>query len=334
MEELTCKIKTLKFRMGKTNDVIGKHDKEALERQRLSVTTISTMVNTLKENIEEGMFTKGDTEEQVKDWAAEMETLLAQADQCVRKITKELKDMQLAAEEATTFQEQQKKLEFEKLLTEQKLKQEQQAAQEKMELELEYQQKLKDVQETATKPSSVPVAASAKMPKLVISKFDGTPQDWMRFWGQFEAQIDKSSVDAVTKFSYLKELVEVKVRRLIDRLPFNEEGYSKAKVLLEKKYGQTSEVVGAYVRSILELPTIRERDVPKIHAFYETLPQDEKSDLQYIRNPVRKCRCRKGNNFAIVRIHVPIFQVLFVKRYLLTNALIFPYTLCSFVLQP
>ena len=157
MEELSCKIKTIKFRMGKTNDVIGKHDKEALERQRLSVTTISIMVNTLKENIEEGMFTKGDTEEQVKDWAAETETLLAQADQCVRKITKELKDMQLAAEEATTFQEQQKKLEFEKLLTEQKLKQEQQAAQEKMELELEYQQKLKDVQETATKPSSVPV---------------------------------------------------------------------------------------------------------------------------------------------------------------------------------
>ena len=271
MEELSCKIKTIKFRMGKTNDVIGKHDKEALERQRLSVTTISTMVNTLKENIEEGMFTKGDTEEQVKDWAAETETLLAQADQCVRKITKELKDMQLAAEEATTFQEQQKKLEFEKLLTEQKLKQEQQAAQGKMELELEYQQKLKDVQETATKPSSVPVAASAKMPKLVISKFDGTPQDWMRFWGQFEAQIEKSSVDAVTKFSYLKELVEVKVRKLIDGLPFNEEGYSKAKVLLEKKYGQTSEVVGAYVRSILELPTIRERDVPKIHAFYETL---------------------------------------------------------------
>ncbi len=36
------------------------------------------------------------------------------------------------------------------------------------------------------------------------------------------------------------------------------------------------------------------------------LSQDEKSDLQYIRNPVRKCNCRKRNNFAIVRIHVPI----------------------------
>ena len=40
----------------------------------------------------------------------------------------------------------------------------------------------------------------------------------------FESQIDKSSVDPVTKFSCLKELVEVKVQRLIDGLPFTEEG--------------------------------------------------------------------------------------------------------------
>lgn len=102
-------------------------------------------------------------------------------------------------------------------------------------------------------------------------EFDGPPQDWIRFWGQFEAQIEKSSVDAVTKFSHLKELVEVKVRKLVDGLPFTEEGYNKAKGLLAKRYGQTSEVVGAYVRSILELPSIRERDVAKLHAFYETL---------------------------------------------------------------
>ena len=63
----------------------------------------------------------------------------------------------------------------------------------------------------------------------------------------------------------------MKVPKLIDGLPFTEGGYLKAKALLEKRYGQTSEVVGAYVRNILELPTIRERDVAKIHDFYEKL---------------------------------------------------------------
>ena len=117
------------------------------------------------------------------------------------------------------------------------------------------------------------------MPKLVISKFEGTPQDWVRFSGQFSSQIDSTSEPATTKFSYLKELVDVKVRKLIDGLPFTEEDYLKAKALLEKRYGQTSEVVGAYVRNILELPTIRERDVAKIHDFYEKLLFNVESSL-------------------------------------------------------
>lgn len=60
-------------------------------------------------------------------------------------------------------------------------------------------------------------------------------------------------------------------QKLIEGLAFTEEGYLKAKGLREKRYGQTSEVVGVYVRNILELPTIRERDVAKIHDFYEKL---------------------------------------------------------------
>mgnify|MGYP000553790294 FL=1 len=64
-----------------------------------------------------------------------------------------------------------------------------------------------------------------KMPKLVITKFDGTLQDWVGFRGQFETQNDKSSTPEVKKFSNLKELVDLKVRNLIDGLPFTPKGY-------------------------------------------------------------------------------------------------------------
>ena len=56
LEDLNRKIKALKFRIGKSDDIIAKGDREALERQRLSVGAISSMVNTLKEAIEENMF--------------------------------------------------------------------------------------------------------------------------------------------------------------------------------------------------------------------------------------------------------------------------------------
>ena len=95
----------------------------------------------------------------------------------------------------------------------------------------------------------------------MITKFDGTPQDWLRFWGQFERQIDESSAPEVTKFSCLKELVNLKVRNLIDGLPFTPEGCQKVKDLLRTRYGEASEVVGTYVRNILELPIMHERNV-------------------------------------------------------------------------
>ena len=63
------------------------------------------------------------------------------------------------------------------------------------------------------------------MPKLVITQLKGTPADWVRFWGQFTAEIDAPDVSQITKFSYLKELLELQVRRSIDGLPLTTEGY-------------------------------------------------------------------------------------------------------------
>jgi len=46
--------------------------------------------------------------------------------------------------------------------------------------------------------------AVAKLPKLMITKFNVTNLDWTKFWGQFTDGIDKSNMDAIKKFSYLK----------------------------------------------------------------------------------------------------------------------------------
>ena len=65
---------------------------------------------------------------------------------------------------------------------------------------------------SSSENSTSAVSSAAKLPKLVITKFNGTHQDWPRFWNQFEAEIDKSKAAAISKFSYLKESVDSKVR--------------------------------------------------------------------------------------------------------------------------
>ena len=55
-----------------------------------------------------------------------------------------------------------------------------------MKAELELTQTKPEIQECSD-------FKTAKLPKLVISKFDGSFMDWPRFWGQFNEAIDKSS---------------------------------------------------------------------------------------------------------------------------------------------
>ena len=57
--------------------------------------------------------------------------------------------------------------------------------------------------------------------KTCYYKFNGTPIDWIVFWNQFEAEMDKSNQPYM--FSYLKETLEPKVRLLVHGLPFNTE---------------------------------------------------------------------------------------------------------------
>ena len=74
-----------------------------------------------------------------------------------------------------------------------------------------------------------------KLPKFVISKFNGTYLDWLRFWEQFTSQIDMSAIIDGAKLTYLQELLEEKPKQEIIGLLFISDGYQQAKAILENK---------------------------------------------------------------------------------------------------
>ena len=80
-----------------------------------------------------------------------------------------------------------------------------------------------------------------------------------------------ATVSPVTKFSYLKELLEPKVRSAVDSLPLTSEGYERAKNMLKTNYGKESEIVNAYVNNIMALPATHRANPNKISEFYEKL---------------------------------------------------------------
>ena len=136
---------------------------------------------------------------------------------------------------------------------------------------LDQQMKFQKAVEASQQDQNAKKIVSAKLPKLSITKFDGLYKNWLPFINKFEVEIDKTDLPPVTKFTYLKELLEPKVRADIDGLPLTIEGYERAKNILKEEYGKISEIINAHVNNILELPTVTNADPKKVNNFYKTL---------------------------------------------------------------
>ena len=61
--------------------------------------------------------------------------------------------------------------------------------------------------------------------------------DWPRFWSQFSEPIDESSVLPVTKFTYLRELLDDRAKKTMEALPHSPEGYNIAKAIMKEQFG-------------------------------------------------------------------------------------------------
>ena len=257
--------KLLTFTQGKTTGIVGKANTEGIERHPDALRAIVKRIESVKTQIEQAKLESGVQVDELAKWSAGVEAQQATVDEEITYLSQTLVQINYKAsleakkcEEELAERDRDKQLQFERAQLEQKL---------------EFEKKM----EEARKSNMGQVAASpapmksAKLPKLVITKFSGELTDWPRFWNQFEAEIDRTEVAAVTKFSYLKELVGPKVKTAIDDVPFTTEGYQRAKNILKSKYGQMSEIVNAYVQNIMALPVITGSHPRKIHEFYEKL---------------------------------------------------------------
>lgn len=261
------KVKLLDFTLGRTNEILESNNGLAITRHQEALTTIVGSLDQARLKVLEEMFKRGDTQEATDSWTAgieghvaEVDTKLALLSERLAKIEAE-EDLHTKEKESTLkSKEREEQLAFERAQVKQKL---------------EYELKIEECKRNqATKASEIKTSAAqrTKLPKLTIAEFDGSYTDWLRFWNIFEAEIDScSDLAGVTKLAYLKDLLVTKVRAEIDGLPFSSEGYERAKSTLKSKYGNTSEVVNAYVQNIMALPTISGSNPVKNHHFYENL---------------------------------------------------------------
>ena len=262
LEELNkaieTKIQLLKFTHEQAEKAIEKGNITAIERQRKTLATKVEEVHDIQVKVQERRIEKGDNLEGIQGWNTKIEDSVAAYEKAVADLDKSVKEIRDKEVEAAKWREERVAAE----IREKKFEEELRLEKAKLEQRFKYERKIEESRKGQVQ---------TKLPKLVISKFKGTHTDWTRFWGQFEAEIEAAEVSKVTKFFYLKELLEPKVRSTIEGLPLTTEGYERAKNILKTRYGKESEIVNAYVTNIMELQTVNGTNPNKIGMFYEKL---------------------------------------------------------------
>ena len=252
---LETKLTQLDINVKKTNVVIESQNSEAIERHLQTLKAISDTVNHLRLEVEAKKIESKVNGDAIQTWNDDVDSKLEAANVEIGRIRKWVRDHEKQAE----INAKKEQLQFEKEI-------------QKMTLQLKADQlaKTKSQNEGVGQDLSS-CGVQPKLPKLVITKFDGSHMDWPRFWGQFSENIDKTSVAPITKFTCLRELVTPQVSQTIEALPFTAEGYNREKSILNEKFGKDSEIIKAYTKEILELPTLTGTNPKAISDFSEKL---------------------------------------------------------------
>lgn len=66
--ELDAQLKALRLRIKKCDQIIETRDKQTIERQRISVVSLSGEIDQLRGSIQDTKFSQGESEEQVETW--------------------------------------------------------------------------------------------------------------------------------------------------------------------------------------------------------------------------------------------------------------------------
>lgn len=245
---LETKLKQLERTKDKTSDVLKGGKRSAISRHLTNLKELLTEVDDTRRAFEAEKITAKVSNEEISAWNDGIMAKIEVADGQIKNLEEWLARRKMEVEN----QEREEKMQFEIKLHETKFK-----------LQEDLQLKIGNLNQSAETPVS--------QAKLVITKFNGTYADWPRFWGQYSESIDKSNVPPVTKFTYLHELLDARVRKTVEGLPQTAERYNRALSILKDRFGKESDIVKAYVKEILDPPYTPTGNPKRIHEFYKKL---------------------------------------------------------------
>ena len=119
-------------------------------------------------------------------------------------------------------------------------------------------------------------ALSCPLPRLTLEKFDGDPLHWPRWIALFKALVhDRRELSNAERLTHLQTSLTGAARHAVSGLLCDGSLYSEALRELQCQFGSRATVVQASLRSVLQLPAVRNNDIPGLtelsRAFHATV---------------------------------------------------------------
>ena len=126
-------------------------------------------------------------------------------------------------------------------------------------------------------PPPTQAAPSARLPKLDLPQFTGNPMEWPSFWERFEVCVDKTELDCVSKFTYLRSVLSGEPARAIEGLALTSAHYSTACELLKGRYGRKELLIISHVQALLAIEPLKKIDLASLRTLMDSLMKHVRS---------------------------------------------------------
>ena len=96
-------------------------------------------------------------------------------------------------------------------------------------------------------------SVDVNLPKLSLPVFSGNVIEWQTFWDQFSATVDSTDLPVVSKFTYLRSLLDGEAKQAIEGLSITNDHYKTAWSILKERYGRKKRIIFTHIQELLNI---------------------------------------------------------------------------------
>ena len=182
---INTKRKTLELAERESERLLKRNKLNKLQKHLANIEKRLDLLQDLKYKVQELMISESEESKAIHEFTTKIEEDMTRFDGVVSELEKSVKrlnDGEQAKTRSKVDQEQEEHF---------RRRYDKEMRLEKMKMEMRKKYVESDGKKSAGESNKV------KLPKMVISKFEGTALDWFRFWNQFDTEIDKQDISPV-----------------------------------------------------------------------------------------------------------------------------------------